>query len=132
MTPDDPFADPSFMAGLRPVPTGPSPGPTWPAADLAGVRPDGTPVEVRLDAAGRPLLLAFLATRCDGCRAFWAGAGGPDGGEAADVLAEATVVVVTRGPGAVDVDEVARLAAGVPEVEVVLSERAWDDFRVGG
>lgn len=46
------------------------------------------------------------------------------------MLAEATVVVVTHGPGKVDVDEVARLAAGVPGVEVVLSERAWVDYRV--
>src|ERR1700704_2181120 len=74
-----PLSDPGFVAGLRPIPSGavgtPSP---WPATDIVGVSPAGTPVEVRMGQFGGLVLLAFLTTRCDGCEEFWRGLGDGD------------------------------------------------------
>ena len=124
----NPLADPGFVAGLRPIPTGaPGESPDWPAADLHGTRPDGTPVSVVLDGTAAPLLLIFLAVRCDGCESFWRGlAGGGDLGPGAVVP-----VVVTHAPGTVDADEVAVRAAGFAG-DVVMDDRAWADYRVTG
>jgi len=118
----DPRADPSFVAGLRPVPTelGDEP-PAWPAVDLAGVGPDGTPVTVELASRHRRLLLVFLTTDCDGCESFWNGLRAPlDGADA---------VVVTKGRDSVDVAAVAARAGAVP---VVMGDAAWVDYRVTG
>jgi hypothetical protein len=128
-TPPNPLDDPDFVAGLRPVLSGAA-GElvTWPAVDLVGTRPDGTPVTVTLDAVDRPLLVVFLSTRCDGCETFW-------GGLAGDVdqsLARVVPVVVTKGPDAVDVDEVRDLAEGLGSVPVVMATQAWTDYRVTG
>jgi hypothetical protein len=124
--PADPLADPDFVAGLRPIPTGvPGEAPDWPAADLHGVRPDGSPVSVLLAGLDRPVLLVFLAVACDGCEVFWRG------------LAEGSVpegvtpVAVTRGPGSADPSRVAALAGGF-DGPVVMSDRAWTDHRVTG
>jgi len=127
--PPNPLSDPGFVAGLRPIPTGvPGEVPVWPATDLHGVRPDGSPVSVALGDLDRPLLLVFLAVRCDGCEAFWEGiAGGP--GDPA--LGAVVPVVVTRGPDSVAVGEVAARAAGF-DGDVVMSDRAWTDYRVTG
>jgi len=131
MTGDDrtnPLSDPAFVAGLRPVPTGaPGEAPDWPAADLHGVRPDGSPVSVALDDLDRPLLLLFLAVRCDGCGAFWSGLADP--GDPS--LARVRPVVVSKGPGAVDAGEVASLASGFAG-DVVMGDAAWVDYRVTG
>jgi len=121
----DPLSDPEFVSGLRPVPsTLGGAGPSWPAADLSGVRPDGTPVIVDLAACSRPVLLVFLALGCDGCAQFWEGLTDPPTG--------ADVVVVTKGPGAVDADDVGARSRGAPAVPVVMSDMAWSDYRVTG
>ena len=71
-----PLSDPEFVAGLRPVPSGVGGQPvTWPAVDVEGVTTEGAPIRVALDAASGPVLLAFLATHCDGCDTFWNGLG---------------------------------------------------------
>jgi hypothetical protein len=123
-----PLADPAFTAGLRPIPSGTAEAPAaWPAVDVEGVSPDGEPIEVRLDEVGGRLLLAFLTTDCLGCRAFW------------DVLrrvedshlpTDVSAVVVTRGPSAVASEDVAASAAGFGQVPVIMSDRAWTDYRV--
>ena len=123
-----PLDDPAFASGLRPIPSGTTDAPaTWPAVDVVGVSPAGEPIEVRLDEAGGRLLLAFLTTDCTGCRAFW------------DVLRRAeeshlpddvSAVVVTRGPSVVASEEVTASTAGFGQVPVIMSDRAWTDYRV--
>ncbi len=76
-----------------------------------------------------PLLLCFLHVRCDGCEEFWRGL---QDATAPEVPADVSVVVVTKGPGSVDPAEVKRAALGVDEVPVVMSDQAWDDYRVLG
>ena len=124
-----PLSDPEFLAGLRPVPsTLPGHPAPWPAVDIDGVDPDGMRAEVRLDEVREPLLLAFLAVRCDGCEAFWDGLG-PDGPLVGS--SPLRVVVVTRGPSTVDPVAVGRLAER-RGLEVVMSDRAWEGYRVSG
>ncbi len=119
------MSDPGFVAGLRAVPSGfGDSAPTWPASDLMGVGPDGTSVTVRVADGGRPLLLVFLSTDCDGCEVFWSGLVDPPRG--------ADVVVVTKGPQAVRASDVAALADGLAGTPVVMSDAAWSDYRVTG
>jgi hypothetical protein len=122
----NPLADPDFVAGLRPIPTGvPGEVPDWPAGDLHGVRPDGSPVSLVLAGLDRPLLLVFLAVDCDGCESFWRGL-------AEGSLPEGVVpVAVTRGPATVDPARVAARATGFRGT-VVMSDGAWADHRVTG
>ncbi len=125
--PSNPLADPAFVAGLRPVPTGdPGQAPTWPASDVRGVRPDGTPVSVLLDDLDRPLLLVFLTVDCDGCASFWDGLAGDD-----PLLADVVPVVVTKGPGHLSAADVAVRGRGFGGT-VVMDDAAWDDYRVTG
>jgi hypothetical protein len=124
----NPLNDPGFVAGLRPVPTGdPGEAPDWPAADILGIRPDGSPVAIDLTDVGAHLLLVFLTARCDGCAAFWSGLA--DTSDPA--LAGVVPVVVTHGPASVDVAEVAVLASELSG-DVVMSDSAWTDYRVTG
>ena len=121
----NPLSDPEFVAGLRPIPSGVGDAaPAWAASDLDGVRPDGTPVTVSIADTGRPVLLVFLSTGCDGCDAFWQGLSEPP--------SDVEVVVVTKGPDAVSAAEVAILAGGAGDLPVVMSDTAWSDYRVTG
>ncbi len=134
----NPLADPHFVSGLRPIPTRvgsdaikTSAG--LPASDLRGVSPAGDAVEVAIGGYGR-VLLAFLATKCDGCDAFWkglAGAGEAEGQERPRLPPDVTPVIVTRGPGTVAPGAVAGLAAPGGSL-VVMSDQAWADYQVSG
>ena len=131
-----PLADPEFVAGLRPIPVRSIggrgvPGGTsrWPASDLAGVSPTGTTVAIDLVDADRPLLLAFLATRCDGCQQFWDGL---RNGEWGGLPGPVSVAAVTRGPESIAPSEVAGVAHDIVELPVVMSDQAWADYRVLG
>lgn len=142
---DNPASDPAFVAGLRPIPSRPegSPAP-WPANDISGERPDGIPIEVRIGDSDRPILVAFLATHCDGCGDYWRGLAderteGTNGDPALDpkaatdvvaALAGVVPVIVTRGPGFQEPADVAAVAAGVRCTPVVMSDQAWRDYRV--
>jgi hypothetical protein len=127
--PSNPLTDPAFVAGLRPIPSGPrSGGDKMPATDIVGEDPTGRPIEVRLGSLGGMLLLCFLHIRCDGCEQFWSGLGEGRGSD----LESVSVVAVTKGAGSVDRNEVARAAAGVTGVPVVMSDEAWSDYRVTG
>lgn len=127
--PANPLDDPAFVAGLRPVPAGvPGDPASWPATDLTGTGPDGSPTTVELGSVDRPLLLVFLTTRCDGCGTFWRGLA--DAGDPS--LAPVFPVVVTKAPDAVDVDELRHLAEALPGVPVVMGAQAWTDYRVTG
>ena len=125
-----PLDDPGFVAGLRPILSGP-PGAAspWPAVDVLGVRPHGPPVEVLLDGCDGYVLLAFLATRCPGCEEFWREMGGA---APAGLPAGVTRIIVTRGPGTVSPDEVGGLVPGAGGAPVVMSDQAWSDYRVHG
>jgi hypothetical protein len=126
----DPFSDPEFVAGLRPIPSGLEGAQVvWGAADLEGVTPEGEPVRISLDGMRAPLLLAFLATRCDGCETFWNGLG-PAGPLPA--RGEVHVIVLTKGPASVDAAEVRRLAGSLGAVPVVMSDAPWAEYRVTG
>jgi hypothetical protein len=121
----NPLSDPEFVAGLRPVPTGlDGAAPPWPATDLAGVRPDGSPVTVDLAVVTQSVLLIFLTTDCDGCDQFWRGLAEPP--------PDVAVVVVTKGPEVVASSDVADMAGGLPGIPVVMSDAAWADYRVTG
>ncbi len=126
----NPLDDLAFVAGLRPIPTGPvRASERWTAADLIGLGLDGRPLEVRIGGHPGALLLCFLQTHCDGCGEFWRGVGAPPGSDWPDPI---SLVVVTRGPDSVDRSEVARLADGTGTVPVVMSDQAWADYRVTG
>lgn len=140
--PPSPLADPAFTAGLRPI-RDERPTVRPQAFDLRGVTPNGHPIEIRIDIdrsvrppdgplGGRPtrrLLLAFLTTDCLGCDEFWRDLREvPRLGIPPDVRP----VVVTKGPGSVDADTVAELAAGLDAVPVVMSDTAWSEYRVLG
>jgi hypothetical protein len=121
----NPLSDPVFVAGLRPIPSGADGSPpSWPAVDLVGTRPDGTPVSFDIGAAVAPVLLVFLSTNCDGCDVFWKGLAEPPAG--------LEVVVVTKGPDPATAAEVAALSSGLSGVPVVMSDAAWTDYRVTG
>ena len=125
-----PLADPAVVAGLRPIPSSPVGGSSkWPASDLVGVTPMGESIEIAIDGAVPLVLLVFLATRCDGCDEFWRGFRDL---EASPLPASVSAVVVTRGPDSIDAAEVERAASGVTQVPVVMSDRAWVDYRVSG
>ena len=125
-----PLTDPAFVAGLRPIPSGPlSAGEGGPAEDVVGEDPTGHPIEVRLGTMAAPVLLCFLHIRCDGCDEFWSGLGE---GRASEELGPVSVVAVTKGARSVDREEVARAAAGATGVPVVMSDDAWVHYRVTG
>lgn len=142
---DHPSSDPTFVAGLRPIPSRPAGTPApWPATDISGARPDGTPIEVRICDIGRPILVVFLATHCDGCDDYWRGltdehleatADDPAldtsaAGDLAAALGGVVPVIVTRGPGVQEATDVAAAAAGIRDTPVVMSDQAWLDYRV--
>lgn len=121
----NPLDDPEFVAGLRTVPSGVGVAPVpWSAADISGVTPEGAPLVVEFGTRRGTVLLVFLSTHCDGCDVFWRGAR-----DAAP--AEVDIVIVTKGPGGVSAAEVGQLAEGMA-TPVVLSDRAWTDYRVTG
>ena len=93
------------------------------AAPLEGTTPDGDPVVLSFT-DGVPILLAFLSTGCAACGAFWDELGRPL------PLAGVRPVIVTHGPQRERPHRLRELAPdGVP---VILSERAWGDYRVPG
>ncbi len=125
-----PLSDPAFRAGLRPIPSGPVAGDRpVPALDIVGVGPKGSRVEIPVGSLGTLTLLCFLHVRCDGCEEFWRGLRDDTPSELPPGV---SAVVITKGPGSVDPDEVAGAAAGVTLVPVVMSDDAWADYRVTG
>ena len=126
--PVNPLSDPAFRSGLRPIPSGAvDAGRRWPATDIVGVDPAGTHLEVRIGSFSGPVLLAFLHVRCDGCDEFWRGLD-----SSAELPAGVSPVAVTKGPASVEPEQVARAASGVSGVPVVMSDPAWDAYRVTG
>ncbi len=123
-----PLTDSGFVAGLRPIPTGRMDAPVpWEPSDLHGVDPEGRLIVLRLAELASRVLLAFLDTSCAGCRDFWQRLD-----ELTDPEAGVSVVAVTKDPPSVVPEDVARLASGCRSARVVLSDRAWVEYRVAG
>jgi hypothetical protein len=123
-----PISDPTFLSGLRPIPTGGS-GQPWPAADIVGITPAGEPRRVSVDSFAGPLLVVFLTTNCDGCEGFWDGLRD----DAESTLPDGVdVIIVTKGETVVSPLAVAQVAVGVDRVPVVMSDQAWSDYHVLG
>jgi hypothetical protein len=122
------MSDPAFVAGLRPIPSGPlGVGPNVPASDLAGVDPSGHPAGLRMAEFGQPVLLAFLHIHCDGCEEFWQGF---RDWSVLDPPPSVSAVVLTKGPRSVPAEEVRRAGDGINRVPVIMSDAAWADYRV--
>jgi hypothetical protein len=120
--------DSTFVSGLRPIPMV-KPGEDGEArtgADIAGVDPSGSPVKIQMGNFDRPVLLAFLHVRCDGCEEYWRAFRDTQRAWPPSV----SPVVVTRGPETVDPVEVGRAALGSGDVPVVMGDQAWTDYRV--
>jgi hypothetical protein len=97
------------------------------AFDLVGTTPTEDPIAVAVAGARHGTLLAFLSTGCLTCAGFWEafrdprGLGLPDG---------VRLVAVTRGADEESQSQLRRVAP--PDVPVVLSSAAWDDYQVPG
>jgi hypothetical protein len=94
------------------------------AHDISGTTPDGDAVVVSM-AVGSNTVLAFLSTGCLTCRTFW------DGLQPAvrtPLPGEARVVVVVKDPAFESPSKLRELAP--PNVQVVQSSRAWEDFGI--
>ena len=94
------------------------------AHDIAGTTPDGDAVAVSM-AVGSNTVLAFLSTGCLTCRTFWDGLQ-PD--VRMPLPGDARVVVVVKDPAFESPSKLRELAP--PDVPVVQSSRAWEDFGI--
>ncbi|HEX6302003.1 MAG TPA: hypothetical protein VF148_16220 [Acidimicrobiia bacterium] len=95
-----------------------------PTDQISGVDPVGSAVSISLEHGRGETLLSFLSTGCASCRVFWEQLGGTP-----DLPTPSTrPVIVTKGPQAESPAKVADLARG--GVRVVMSDEAWDTFRV--
>jgi len=107
---------------------GPAPAPTGlgtAAARLDGVAPDGEAVSIALDRPGERALLLFLSSGCGTCAVWWdALRAGAHRGRPWRTIA------VARGAEEESVSLLQGLAPA--DVAVVLSNAAWDRFRVPG
>lgn len=114
-----------ILSRLRPIPTYRDHPATSPC-DIAGVRPDGSTVTLRIEESKDVTLLLFLSADCLGCQDLWHGTA-----ELRRALPEGVgTVIVTRGPEYEDARAIAELAP--PDVTTVMSSAAYGDYRVGG
>ena len=95
-----------------------------PAGEISGVDPSGSSVSVSLRHGRGETLLAFLSSGCSSCRVFWEELSGEP-----ELPTSATrPLVVTKGPRSESPAKVEELAHG--RVRVVMSDEAWDGFKV--
>jgi hypothetical protein len=94
------------------------------ARDVAGVTLSGDAVVVSA-ASGTDTLFAFLSTGCLTCQTFWDGLRAE---ERTPMPGGARVVVVVKDPAYESPSKLAALAP--PDVPVVQSSAAWEDFGV--
>lgn len=120
-TPSPPLAAPPLAA--------PPESSRWasggPAPALVGATPAGDAVKLAFDGgASAPTLLAFLTSGCSTCAGFWDGLGGdqlPPGVQP---------VIVTHGREQESPSRLRKLTP--PDVPVVMSSQAWEDYGVPG
>lgn len=95
------------------------------AADLSGVAPDGSALALRVSGTTHDTVLAFLSSDCLTCESFWG-----EFRRGVHLPPNTRLVIVTKGPDHESPTEVASLAP--PEVPVILSSPAWEDYSVPG
>ncbi len=100
-----------------------------PAFDIVGSTLDGDAVKLTM-ATGRPggTVLAFLSSGCLTCRSFWDGL---TRGETDELPSGPRVVVVTKDTSNESPSKLRDLAADA-DVPLVMSSRAWDEYRIAG
>jgi hypothetical protein len=97
---------------------------TAPISQIAGVDPHGTPRVIDLSNGRGNTVLAFLSSGCASCHAFWERLARDH-----DLsIPDARLVVVTRGAASESPSRIAELAP--IDVPVIMSDDAWDRFRV--
>ncbi|MGO9857181.1 MAG: hypothetical protein ACLPYY_19335 [Acidimicrobiales bacterium] len=119
-----------ILRRLRPIPVY-ADRPTTSPRDVAGVGPDGLARVIEVERAAEPVLLLFLSAGCLGCRDLWEGLTALG----ADLAGAARLAVVTKDPGEEDPGAIAALAGAEVAplgIDVVMSSRAFRDYRVGG
>jgi hypothetical protein len=120
--------DPSpaeILRRARPIPTYRDHPATTPI-DIEGVDPQGAAIRVPILSQAEPVLLLFLSAGCLGCHDLWDGTN-----ELRRTIPEGIrIVIVSKGPEQEDAGSIAALAP--VGVDVVLSSRAYLDYRVGG
>lgn len=123
--PADEAGETDDAPGAVPPPAGPAPGPREErAAAIAGATLDGDAVALDFaGAASAPTLLAFLTTTCSVCAAFWQTLGERR-------LPGVQTVIVAHGAERERPRRLRELAP--PGVPVVMSSRAFTDYRVPG
>lgn len=95
-----------------------------PTDAVTGVDPGGSAVNVSLRQRSGETLLAFLSTGCASCRVFW----DEFATHPAMSNTDTRPIIVTKSPGSESPTQVAELAPR--GVRVVMSDTAWDEFRV--
>jgi hypothetical protein len=95
-----------------------------PTETITGVDVRGSATTVSLTHARGETLLAFLSSGCASCRVFWKElAGSP-----AMPTTSTRPIIVTKGPESESPSKIGELAPA--EVALVMSDEAWDAFRV--
>lgn len=107
--------------GRQPAPVGFT---EVPSRVITGVDLEGASRSVSLETGHSPTLIAFLSSGCASCQTFWSELRA----QPEPPLPNTRTVVVTKGPRAESPAKLAELAA--PATEVVMSDEAWDEFRV--
>ena len=90
--------------------------------DVAGEGLDGGAMQFAVG-GGVPTLFAFLSSGCQSCQAMWAALG-----EGPSIPSGARLIVVTKDPSRESPSRLRDLASD--GVTVVMSARAWKDYRV--
>jgi hypothetical protein len=119
-----------ILRRLKPIPTYTDHPATRPH-DVVGVTPDGSECRIDVVEAAAPVLLLFLSAACLGCRDLWEGLRQLHAG----LAGAARLVVVTRDPAEESPEEITALAGDAPlteGIDLVMSTRAYRDYRVGG
>jgi hypothetical protein len=94
------------------------------AADIAGVSPRDEAVRVAVVGTRHDTMLAFLTSGCATCLTFWRALAEPD----LRVPGGARLVIVVHSPAEESLSRIRALAP--PDVPVVLSSDAWQDYGV--
>lgn len=134
LDPSRPSARPQAASGGDPSVTGdfttvagvPTPAAALGVAahDVAGTDPSGDAVSVGVVGSPQTTLLAFLTSGCTACLGFWTSFG-----SGVELPAPGMrLVVVTKGEEAESPAAIADLAT--PDVDVVMSTDAWEDYGV--
>lgn len=101
------------------------PGSSSQPADVAGTSLDGGALTLAVTGTSHRTLLAFLSTGCGSCLPFWETFADP---ERSLLGNDVRVVIVAKGPEAESESRLHELAP--PDVPLVLSSRAWENYRV--